>query len=866
MAEPARNLYDSESEEEPQSHLRSLENNQQRPDLRVINGGQKDEEAGLEAANQPSSPTEPTKGNKPDDDTVGKGFNPDDKPKPRRSRVVILTRRRTIFGGGLVGIILGGFLGISTIIGSGPFQFIQLGQLLSQFHFASLQDSSDDRVVKIFRFINDARTGQIERTRMGIVGNKIADNIEAAMNASGIESAYTDKFGNFDGYVIDPSNDHFKGMTTPDEIKQYFKDTYDITLTEGAANDSKLAGMLVADGQSLGFFKSRAMVQSMLEEAGYSKLGSTLGARIMGKRASISWHPLSNLDSKVQNALEKWWKNFNSDVEDGASSDISTTTAANKNETAAEAADQGTSQGTADGLVKQAGTVTSPTDTGGWSALQGSIGLKIGLGGAALIGVACLAYGIIQNASELKQAEVVMPLIRMGMEAIIVGSQVMRGQDVNMQELSKLSGSLDNSQNQSWTDATSIQAEQGEPLTGVDANSTIKSVGAQPPFSFLTQGVGGGILSTVCSAPVQILVTIVSFLGGPISAAVGFVASVLTGPIVSGFIKDLAGWLIGNPINPTSLTGPQYGNAVNYGSRLAADQQAIAAGGTALTTPQVAQLNTTETLAAQQQFSSQSLAYKLFNPDDPKTVASKVIDSFRPTLAGNFASLTSSFLNIGDAITSTFGDLFTTIVHAAPQAPYDYGFPEFGFSQTDLNNPLVENPFQNASDAVTILDNNGQNNEPDYISLAQQCFAVTISQTPDPDANGHLTWDISGGSTTPTLSSISQQDCVRPGDNDWLRIRFFIFDTENTEAIGCYENDAESCNDIDMNNGTSSTSYAPNLDPTNIVASLQAPTKTTQPSSPEQHEPDQPQAVATNRLAINTLIQKVRWASNTVTA
>ena len=733
-------------------------------------------------------------------------------------------RRRNSVGGGIAGISVGGLL-FAAVIGSGPFEFIHLAQLLTQFHFANMQNASDDRTSKLFRFIHYTQ-GKPEYSRMGVVGNKLASTIETKMNANGIESAYTDKFGNFDGYVIDTTNERFKGMTT-DEIKQYFAKNYQVTLTDGAAGDTKLAGKLVASADGLGYFKSRAMVRSMMSDSGYSKISSALGARIMGRRAGISWHPLKQLDTKVQTALEDWWKGRNSAIENGAEPTLTTEVDAKSNSgaTTAQQNDAATAQGTANDLTQKANQVATDVKTGNTSslsALQDSVHVKLGLGAAAVVGVACLAYGVAENADKLKQTEVVLPLMRMGMDAITVGNQIMSGQDVNSAELGKLTQQLNSTEQGnvgSWSSAQSVQAEQGQKLTGVDATTTMKSVGKGAPFSFLTHGAIGGVLKPACSTVGTILLTAVSFIAGPVSVAAGTIASLLTSSYVSDLVQNLAGWLVGTPINPATLAGPAYGNAVNYGARLAADQQAIAAGGTAFSSAQAAQLKTTETLASQADFHSKSLAYQLFNPDDARSVVSHVIDSFSPSTTQNIASMFSGFMHIGSSITSSFGSLFTGLAHAAPVTAYDYGFAEYGFSEADLNNPLVENPFANADTAATLLDNNNnQNNsgEPDYIGLANQCFGVSLVKTPDPEATpaNSLTWEVLGGTTTPKLSDIEKQNCLLVGDNHWLSIRFFIFDTENMESIGCYENDQQSCANIGMNNGTVSYGAAA----TNTVA------------------------------------------------
>lgn len=754
-------------------------------------------------------------------------------------------------GGSIAGLTVGGLL-FGAVVASGPFEFIHLSQLLTRFHFASLQDAGDDRSSKLFRFINHAKSGEVEKTRMGLTGNKIANNIEAKMNETGIQTAYTDKFGNLDGYVIDTSNEKFSSMSNK-EVKQYFKENYNVDLVDKV--DSAGHHFLFADGQKLGYFKSRAMIRAMMQESGFSKVSSALGARIMGRRAGISWHPLKKLDTRAQNALENWLKGFRDNIKNGSKPTIEAQKgSSSSNESQQEQADGTKAQQAAGDLSTEASKVDS-ADTKGISALQDNIHLKLAAGGAALVGVACLAYSVADHASALKQAEIVLPLMRMGMEAIVVGNQIMNGEDVNGSELNLLAQqftSIDPNTGATldWSDAQSFQAEQGEKITGVAASSTMQSVGAATPFGFLTKGSVGGALKAACSSVGQGIITVISFLGGPVSAAIGTVAGVIAGPMVNGFIKDLAGWLVGTPINPATLAGPDYGNAVNYGARLAANQQAIGAGGTVLSTTQAAALQSTENLASSQQFDAQNLAYRLFNPYDSRTLVAHMMDSVSPSIATSVASLSSGFLHIGSNIASAIGSIFTGSIHAAPQTPYNYGFPEYGFSQADLNNPILEDPYANAAAAATLLDNScvksdgTTNTDCSYIKKANSCFGVNIVHTPDSSAPGGYVWDVQDGGTAVDFSNNTTTNGCNdssnaggtssiacnpsPGDtaaltaaesnpncSPWLRIRFFIFDTENMDSIGCYENNAQACSSISMPDSTS-VSYNQQLPATNI--------------------------------------------------
>src|SRR5436190_15257010 len=97
------------------------------------------------------------------------------------SRFLGTRRKKGIFGGGIVGLIALVIFGTSLL--QGPFQFIHLAQLLQRFHFQSQNDQGNDRFSKIARFV---KTGDVKQTRMGFLGTKYAESIDARMSEAGM--------------------------------------------------------------------------------------------------------------------------------------------------------------------------------------------------------------------------------------------------------------------------------------------------------------------------------------------------------------------------------------------------------------------------------------------------------------------------------------------------------------------------------------------------------------------------------------------------------------------------------------------------------------------------------------------------------
>lgn len=752
-------------------------------------------------------------------DTIGEGFNPEDTSVSNRVKLAKFFGSRKgrglMAGGGIAGLVIGGGMGLFSLI-SGPAEFVHIAQLLQQFHFSSIQDAGDDRFSKIVRYLRDPANPQ--RTRLGILGNHYADKFEAKMNESGIKSTYTQDFGYYDGYTVDPKNEKYKGMNN-DEIKQYFKENYGVTLEDGKG---PLKGHLAVSAKNLGYFKQRKLVKVQLQEAGYSKTLSAVAARIMGKRAGIDWHPVKRLDNKLKQSaadkLREWRKNKDTYVEKGVEAeDLAIKEQLQQDSKGNVDPNQ---QAEADKLAQATDKVTTDGKDAGKAAANGdpeAIGrfgtsLKIGAGGAALVGVACLAEGFAKNIDGIRQVQIADPLMRIGMSQVATGNQVMYGStDLDPDQLGYQEALLNGKDAQGnvtdWSQARSIQAELGADQTGPDILDAAKGFNKGTPFDFLTKITG---LDTVCKAvnstAGQVLSFGIAFVGGPITAVAGTAASILlAGPA----LNTMAHWIAGQPIDPF-VVGADYGNYMNYGARLAANDQAIAAGGQALSGSQVAALKQIENNDARSEFQSEPIAYRLFNPYDSRTLAGKLIDSSSPNVTQNIASLTGMFTKFGSILTNMPNTLFATSHVSAAAKPYDYGFPAYGFSVAELNNPLVENPLQNANHAADLLDGAGGN---DLIKKANDCFGVTIGKT-------NNAWNVTGGdSTTEAYGKDYQTKGCDDQSSDWLSLRFFIFDTETMNAAACYEGDDQACGDSGFG--------APSLDTVNNTGTSSPTTGTT---------------------------------------
>ncbi|MEX1995176.1 MAG: hypothetical protein WD887_00150 [Candidatus Saccharimonadales bacterium] len=733
---------------------------------------------------------------------VGRGYT---RPSKQKARKWLFRKRQAALGGGLIGTVIGAFF---FFYFSGPLQFIHLAQLMERFHFSANQDQSDDRFVKLSRYIHHRSSGKVENVRLGYFQNKFADRIESKMNKSGIQTSYTEILGFRDGYIVDPQK-----LGTLD---LGIDDTKNMSLAEVKASiDKRFPGLQISftddgklfiDSRNMGYFKQRALTKLMMRNSGYSKVTSSIGARIMGKRAGITWHPIKKLDNKILRSAEarylEWKTNRSKTITNGADPTLGSRADPRADPEATDEDNRRTESrasstaAEADSVITDAQTASEGVNNGDSDAVgkfRARLGVKVALGGSSVIGVACLAKGLDDKAGEIKQAQVVMPLIRLAMEAVSLGGQVMSGDDIQMEQLgfynNQLNGKDAKGNKTTWINAKSIQSQLGNKDKGEPADETLKTISQGTPFGFLNDGAVKVGLTPLCSTGGQVAFTVVSFLGGPVAGT----AQLIVGEIINrAIMPDLAKWLAGKAVDPY-VAGADYGNYVNYGSHLAANAQAMTSGGRELNDSETTQLATIQAASSQKEFNSHSFAYKLFNPYDHRSTAGQLAMNTRPDILQNVSMLASSILNPSKILASV-SSLFSPKASAATGS-YDFGIPKYGFSVEEINDELVKNPYKNAEDVVgSILPAH-----PDYIERAEKCYGVTIDPT---------TYDITSfDGTTPTYEDFGDEKCNDKSPT-WRQVRFYIFDTQTMTSAACYEGDDQACIEVgfDISEFTSPTS------------------------------------------------------------
>jgi hypothetical protein len=733
-----------------------------------------------------------------------------------------MNRRRAIYGGGMIGTLIALIMALT--FSSGPLQFIHIAQLEQRFHFSHQQNASNDRMGRLYRF---ARTGNVGETRLGWLGSKMHAAMLADLEKIGLKPHYSSVGGVFDSFEIDRSNPDspFKDMSNEELKAAMAARGVDPNAIEfGAAEGKK--GLPTAKISVSKYKGRRAGLKFLSSEAGTSNIPSPIRYRVMARYGLANWHPLNRADAALNQKLSVVYDKLRQSRQEQLKNGM------RQGELAAGGAQQQDNvkdpkTGKDTTQTTNAPGESGPLDSGKanklLSGIKDSKSLKVGGALATGVGLVCTVREVNTNMGVLRNSQVIAPLMRMGLEAVAVGNQLMTGSDVSSTEVSFLAKNFNevNSKGNvvsTWNQSASINAKLGK-SGGKDIDAADGSQPAQPDVKDALRGGVPDWISWTDSVPG--IGKLCSGTGQFLSSAIGFTVSVFSGGLASTvggsiagsiggqlFIDKLSHFLAGESVNVLA-TGAEWGNNVDYGSRLAANSMALQQGGTELSQAQSSQLDAIENTKSQAEFNSKNIAYKLFNPYDERSAVSKVVDGSSPSFSQNLNRTAGMFLSSGKNFGNIF-KIFSPKANAAPK-PFDYGFPEYGFSTDDLNNPSVEDPYANAEAAAAIL--NGPN-QTIYIKKAHNCFGVDIKQIPDPDNGAKQLWDVVPVPTADETANPYTDDyqktnhCSDNSDPNWLKIRFFIMDTGTMEGYACYKGDDQSCQNDGFGDSSASGSTA----------------------------------------------------------
>lgn len=685
-------------------------------------------------------------------------------------------KRKATFS--LGGVLIAGLIVVIFGILSGPLEIIHFARLLQQFHFYNNEEFMDGRTARLLYKVKNGSVGTaVANTRLGIVSNKFANKIEFRLQENaGLRSVYDSRTGRLVGYEI------IDGDKAAAVLGDRYTESPDFNIGPAGSQVRTIDGN-TPSGNIVNFrddnFKTRrAFTRKLNREIHTTKIASSLSSRLLIKRGGVDFHPLKNIRREASDNIVDWYssrkrekaearKHGSTRVGGDALGAIETT-----NSEGAVASDIGAQEAAeeAEELLQEiSGIDPDAPDGTSTSSIKKDLLNKFG-NAAAVVGVVCTVRSIGDQAEEVQHQNVILPMMRMGMEIVTTGNQVMSGNDVNLDELGSVINDLSDKEKGSWVSARSIQAELGKPLTGPDISPSAKpdSINGKPlVFSIIDSipGINGvcGIDETIGKIPG------ISHLG-EITGAVVDEALGLFGYSMEEFVGGIVDFLAGDAVN-TYATGSELGNLANYGARLAANDQGIAMGGRLLDSSEVAKLDQVKHADIKSDQLSKNFFARNFDIYNTNSFLAKLIYSSPDEPKDIILAISSTPKNLLSAIFKPVG---------AQSSEYEYGFGEFGFSDEEENDPDYSDPYENADIVENQIGLDILNEE------YGECFSMTV------DENGIIT-----SGTAKKYDEIPDK-CKNPNDTNLTRYRFYLADSLAANSLACYEGDSSSCSNVGM--------------------------------------------------------------------
>ncbi len=736
-----------------------------------------------------------------DNDDEPSLFNDKDNPNKKRFRFKITGKQAA---GGVAGILgLGSIAGI-LMVSSGPLAFLHMANLMQDFHHESNTNMQDGRLTKLWRYAR----GRGINNNLGRIGNKLVDKLDTRMRGIGIEPNYNNR--SLTSFTFDTDNPRAKDALDKMIDKGYVPSEIDVNGSQGTGRYMQLDASRGIGSRT----RIRTMADDLRIARGEDGIVSAVTHRLAKKRYAGGFHPLQNFYREAGESILDYTRSVRQHQDDrvrtGVDAPDRLKPAPSQDELDADSR-QRLRQDTPDAF-------SADTPAGVKAKLLAAVATTTGFVG--LYELMCNVDKIGATIDDIRMAEIIQPLMRMGLDGLAMGAQIQYGQDVNSDELGALftrfSGETDIGKLSAFA-SDSIQAELGnEPIgprtatEGVNAGQQVSPAdlpasskpGKDKPLLFkvadnivnsisvagvpLGEGscdiltnlcIGTDTLS-LCPADIADLIA-AGFSGGTSAVAASLSTNALfagAGFLFSDWIDSLIYILAGTALQ--CADGPQWGSCINFGNRLNANDEALSIGGRELTENEEITLDNTRKELERYDMKSKSLYARYLDPKETNSLfASAVFNNPR------FASPTSSVAYAIQSPISNFGNIFGNLGNIlggrakAASVEYDYGFPEYGFSFDEQTNDDYENPYEIAK--YMEKDNFAKLNEMND-EYGDDCFKTTIS------TSGKIQT-----TTAPDMKDIPDK-CKDTTNTDLMKYRFYIADTITAKSAACYEGADES--------------------------------------------------------------------------
>ena len=653
-------------------------------------------------------------------------------------------KKKAIIAGVTVFATGGLFLGLFTAV-SGPLQLVQAAKLIQDFQLGVTAGQKAARALSNTKSIaKSAMSGgglseRVQNSRLGIFGQKQANTMINRLSERGVEIS-SNPFGGRGGMTVDPAKAFGIDNLEDGDLDRIAKDMgipadkLEITSVDIDAGDgTKVSKQMLSISDDLSYSDARKVITS-LDDPAMTGVKSWMQTRsTLKKTGYVSWlHPIEKAKSAAYKKLTDFIedqvnkimnpdnalgrikeslgetdqpKNEDGDILDGATTDTDT----NYNNTKKAWTDK----------FKKNGRAILSKAQDAWNALDNFLSLKSVNIVQIVVGLVCIMQSIIKEAGPYKQANIVNVAEKSSSLTMGYGSQVQSGEDIDLKSAGmavKMTmgddiEQLDSSANptgetkfSSWWDAYPICTTLGTANCGEsqEANvpQTLGTVADGASF-FHNEAIDGAInillnvsnpigflVSGICWAFnwLDLLDPLGNLIGGIISSAISALNNA-TG-LFNDLMSSAAGYFLGTPVDPATITPEQRGSVDMYGGVFISNDQARESGGKKLTDQQAIELNLENRRYLAWENSKKPVLARLFDPADYNSSVNQLarairINSSEQNLGTQLANVFKVFTSAPTILATASNQLLGGSAYAA--STYDYGVPTYAWTMDEMD-------------------------------------------------------------------------------------------------------------------------------------------------------------------------------------
>ncbi len=672
----------------------------------------------------------------------------------------------------------------------GPAQLAYFAQVLQKYHFTASQAFLAHRGALLIKFARTADTPQ--NRNLSYFGNTIADHYEKRLKAKGIELEYDKR--RVQRIRINPNTP--EGRSAIGSLKKQGVNVDSYMQNGGRSIVVPVDGS--AGGAGNAQFRRHA-ISGMVDTLELGVINDAMAKRILKKRGLVNLHPLKNKARAWDESLRKYYDARKEErakyISDGTDNTV-------KKGKAGQTTDEDGNSSTSPDDERYASEGNEISEEGGdpktpieerTSKLKAK--LTSGVGAVGYLTIVCAVKGLGDGVGNIRQQNIVEPLKRTGMYPVSADAQMRAGIDTNDDEVgSYIEDMYDEKTKTSVFSARSIQAEEGEKLTGPDMPDAAKPGKNKPTFFTVVDDTVGLIPggSTFCGAVnstaggwILTGASVALLATGPISAAANSASAGFQYLILDTFMEDILRWIAGQQVD-ANPTGAQLGNYANYGARLAANETSISYGGVELSEDESLALKSERLKKEDLFFKNSSFFARYLDINSANSLIAKTI--FENNLLHTQASDIASILQIPVSLLSKLGSAITFGQVGAAGTSYDYGFPEYGFSLDEIDDERFQDPYENARIV-----------EPQLAELNEKYGKLCFNTTVDP-----VTFALNQEADSKKYEEIPNY-CKDRSNELLTRYRFYLADMTNANCMALFEGlDTEGCVNAQSSGGTAS--------------------------------------------------------------